>query len=161
MVINASLYKSLPYDPEKDLAPIIRIANTPNVVVVHPSVPAKTMKELVELIKSGDGKYTRLCPSGRRHAGESVRRTVQACRRSSIFTAIPFTGGGPMIQSVVAGHTPIAFSSMPPAAAQIKAGTLRALAVTGEKRIRQHAGHADHDRGRLSRARSARPRSAC
>ena len=49
--------------------------------------------------------------------------------------SIPFGGGGPMIQSVVAGHTPIAFSSMPPAAAQIQAGTLRALAVTGEKRI--------------------------
>jgi tripartite-type tricarboxylate transporter receptor subunit TctC len=49
--------------------------------------------------------------------------------------SIPFTGGGPMIQSVVAGHTPIAFSSMPPAAAQIQGGTLRALAVTGEKRI--------------------------
>jgi tripartite-type tricarboxylate transporter receptor subunit TctC len=49
--------------------------------------------------------------------------------------SIPFTGGGPMIQSVVAGHTPIAFSSMPPAAAQIQAGNLRALAVTGEKRI--------------------------
>ncbi len=102
-VINASLYKSLPYDPEKDFAPITRIATTPNVLVVHPSVPAKTVKF----------------------------RLSQKLDLSSI----PFGGGGPMIQSVVAAHTPIAFSSLPPASQQIQAGNLRALAVTAEKRV--------------------------
>jgi len=133
IVINASLYKSLPYDPEKDLAPIIRIANTPNVVVVHPSVPAASMKELVALIKSGDAKYHAYAHPG---VGTPANLSGELFKLSEKLnlTAIPFTGGGPMIQSVVAGHTPVAFSSMPPAAAQIKAGTIRALAVTAEKR---------------------------
>jgi tripartite-type tricarboxylate transporter receptor subunit TctC len=132
IVINASLYKSLPYDPEKDLAPIIRIANTPNVVVVHPSVPAKNMKELVALIKS-DAKYHAYAHPG---VGTPANLSGELFKLSEKLnlTAVPFTGGGPMIQSVVAGHTPVAFSSMPPAASQIKAGTIRALAVTAEKR---------------------------
>jgi tripartite-type tricarboxylate transporter receptor subunit TctC len=134
IVINASLYKSLPYDPEKDLAPIIRIANTPNVVVVHPSVPAASMKELVALIKSGDAKYHAYAHPG---VGTPANLSGELFKLSEKLnlTAIPFTGGGPMIQSVVAGHTPVAFSSMPPAAAQIKAGTIRALAVTAEKGV--------------------------
>ena len=72
-----SLYKSLPYDPDKDFVAVTRIATTPNVLVVHPSVPAKTMKELVELIKR-EPANTRLCAARRRHAGAPVRRTVQA-----------------------------------------------------------------------------------
>ena len=129
-----SLYKSLPYDPVKDFVAVTRIATSPNVLVVHPSVPAKTMKELVELIKREPGKYTGYAQPGlgtsAHLSGELFRLTLNLD-----LPSIPFGGGGPMIQSVVAGHTPIAFSSLPPAAAQIQAGTLRALAVTGEKRI--------------------------
>ena len=124
-VINPHLYKSVPYDPDKDFVAVTRIATTPNVLVVHPSVPAKTVNELVELIKSEPGKYTGYAHPGLGTLGASVRRTVPLTR-SSISPSIPFGGGGPMIQSVVAGHTPIAFSSMPPAAGQIQAGTLRA-----------------------------------
>ena len=133
LVINASLYRTLPYDPDKDLAPITRMANTPNVVVVHPSVPARTMKELVDLMRASDGKY-----HGYAHPGVGTPANLSGemfkLSQKLNLTAVPFTGGGPMVQSVVGGHTPIAFSSMPPAASQIKAGNIRALAITAEKR---------------------------
>jgi tripartite-type tricarboxylate transporter receptor subunit TctC len=133
LVINASLYRTLPYDPDKDLAPITRMANTPNVVVVHPSVPARTMKELVDLMRGSDGKY-----HGYAHPGVGTPANLSGemfkLSQKLNLTAVPFTGGGPMVQSVVGGHTPIAFSSMPPAASQIKAGNIRALAITAEKR---------------------------
>jgi tripartite-type tricarboxylate transporter receptor subunit TctC len=133
-VINASLYKSLPYDPDKDFAPITRIATTPNVLVVHPSVPAKTVQELVDLIRGSEAKYHSYAQPGlgtpSHLSGELFRLSQQLT-----LTAVPFGGGGPMIQSVVAGHTPIAFSSLAPASQQIAAGNLRALAVTAEKRV--------------------------
>jgi tripartite-type tricarboxylate transporter receptor subunit TctC len=133
LVINASLYKSLPYDPDKDFIAITRLANTPNVVVVHPSVPAKTMKELVALMKSADTRY-----HGYAHPGVGTPSNLSGelfkLSQNIDLTAIPFTGGGPMIQSVVGGHTPVAFSSLAPAAGQIKASNIRALAVTAERR---------------------------
>jgi tripartite-type tricarboxylate transporter receptor subunit TctC len=133
-VINASLYKSLPYDPDKDFAPITRIATTPNVLVVHPSVPAKTVKELVDLIRGSDPKYQSYAQPG---LGTPSHLSGELFRLSQklTLTAVPFGGGGPMIQSVVAGHTPIAFSSLAPASQQIAAGNLRALAVTADKRV--------------------------
>jgi len=134
IVINPHLYRSVPYDPDKDFVAVTRIATSPNVLVVHPSVPAKTVKELVELIKKEPGKYSGYAQPGlgtpSHLSGELFRLSLKLD-----LPSIPFGGGGPMIQSVVGGHTPIAFSSMPPAAAQIQAGSLRALAVTSEKRI--------------------------
>ena len=133
LVINASLYRALPYDPDKDLAPITRMANTPNVVVVHPSVPARSMKELVALMRSSDSKYHGYAHPG---VGTPANLSGELFRLSQNLnlTAIPFAGGGPMVQSVLGGHTPVAFASMPPAAPLIKAGNIRALAVTAEKR---------------------------
>ena len=132
-VINPHLYESLPYDP-KDFVAVTRIATSPNVLVVNPSVPAKTVKELVDLVKREPAKYTGYAQPG---LGTSAHLSGELFRLSLKLDlpSIPFGGGGPMIQSVVAGHTPIAFSSLPPAASQIQGGTLRALAVTGEKRI--------------------------
>jgi tripartite-type tricarboxylate transporter receptor subunit TctC len=132
-VTNRSLYKSLPYDPFKDLVAVTRIATTPNVVVVHPSVPAKTMKELVELMRTGGDRY-----NGYAHPGLGTPSNLYGeffrQKQNLKLTSIPFGGGGPMIQSVVAGHTPVAFSSLPPATAHIQAGRLRALAVTAGTR---------------------------
>ena len=92
-------------------------------LVVHPSVPAKTVKELVELMRGSDGKYHGYAHPG---LGTPAHLSGELFRLSQKLnlTAIPFGGGGPMIQSVVAGHTPIAFSSLPPAAAQIQAGNV-------------------------------------
>jgi tripartite-type tricarboxylate transporter receptor subunit TctC len=91
------------------------------------------MKELADLMRVPEAKYHSYAHPG---VGTPANLSGELFRLSQkiALTAVPFTGGGPMVQSVVGGHTPIAFSSMPPAASLIKAGTVRALAVTAEKR---------------------------
>jgi tripartite-type tricarboxylate transporter receptor subunit TctC len=125
-MINPGLYAKIPYDPYNDFDPVTEIADTPNVLVVHPSLPVKTVEELIALALSyanpGTGTPSHL-------SGEMFKLALKID-----MVAVPFQGGGPMIQSVVGGHTPIAFSSMPPAAPQIKEGRIRALAVTSAKR---------------------------
>ncbi|MEW6451215.1 MAG: tripartite tricarboxylate transporter substrate-binding protein [Pseudomonadota bacterium] len=130
--VNASLYPSLPYDPVKDFDPIIIAATSPEVLVVHPSVPAKNVQELIALVRAG--KYNNFAMPG---AGTPPHLSTELFKLSLKldFVTVPFGGGGPMVQSVVAGHTPIAFSALPAASAQIKEGLLRALAVTSAKRI--------------------------
>jgi tripartite-type tricarboxylate transporter receptor subunit TctC len=130
--VNTSLYRQMPYDPVKDLDPIIIAASSPEVLVVHPSVPARTVQELVALVRAGT--YNNFAIPG---AGTSPHLSTELFKLSLKldFTTVPFGGGGPMVQSVVAGHTPVAFSALPPAAPQIREGLLRALAITSAKRI--------------------------
>jgi len=130
--VNASLYASIPYDPVKDFDPIIIAATSPEVLVVHPSVPATNVQELIALVRAG--KYANFAMPG---AGTPPHLSTELFRLSLKldFVVVPFNGGGPMVPSVVAGHTPLAFSALPGAAAQIKDGLLRALAVTSSKRI--------------------------
>ena len=130
--INPNTYAKVAYDPVKDFIPISLVATTPNSLVVHPSVPVKTVKELVDMLRTAPGKYTIANPGTGTPPHLSGELFKHALKLET--TSVPFGGGGPMIQSVVGGHTPIAFSSMPPAAPQIKAGTIRALAVTALKR---------------------------
>jgi tripartite-type tricarboxylate transporter receptor subunit TctC len=134
LVINASLYKSLPYDTFKDFIAVSRIATTPNVLVVNPSVPAKTVKELVELMRKEPDKYHSYAQPGIGTPSHLSGELFKLSQKLNL-TAIPFGGGGPMVQSIVAGHTPVAFSSMPPAAPLIHGGKMRALAITAEKRL--------------------------
>jgi len=131
-MINPGLYAKAPYDPYNDFDPVTEIATTPNVLVVNPSVPAQSVQELVALIRAGGGKLAYANPgtgTPSHLSGEMFKLAL-----GLEMVAVPFPGGGPMIQSVIGGHTPIAFSSMPPAAPQITAGRLRALAVTSSKR---------------------------
>jgi tripartite-type tricarboxylate transporter receptor subunit TctC len=131
-VVNPSLFAKVPYDPVKDFAPITIVAVSPNVISVNPLVPAKNIKELIELIKANPGKYTFAAPgagSTPHLSGEIFRVTY-----GLDLPTVQFTGAGPSIQSTVGGHTPVAFSALPSASAQIKDGLLRALAVTAEKR---------------------------
>lgn len=130
-MINASLYPKLPYDTVKDFAPITIAATTPNVLIVHPSVPARSVSELVDLIRAK--KYDNYAMSG---AGTPSRVSAELFRLALDLdlTAIPFDGGGPAIASVIAGHTPISFSALAPAAGAIKQHLLRALAVTSNTR---------------------------
>ena len=130
--VNTSLYRQMPYDPVRDLDPIIIAASSPEVLVVHPSVPAKTVQELVALVRAGT--YNNFAIPG---AGTSPHLSTELFKLSLRldFTTVPFGGGGPMVQSVVGGHTPVAFATLPSASAQIKDGLLRALAVTSTKRI--------------------------
>jgi tripartite-type tricarboxylate transporter receptor subunit TctC len=131
-VVNPSLYAKIPYDPYKDFVPITMAGDSPNVLVVNPSVPAKSVKELVDLIKANPGKYN-FASAGTgttpHLSGELFKLTF-----GLDLVHVPFNGAGPAIQSTVAGHTPIAFTALPPAAPFVKGGELRALAVTSKAR---------------------------
>jgi tripartite-type tricarboxylate transporter receptor subunit TctC len=132
-MVNMSLYAKVPYDAVKDFAPVTLIAYSPNVVSVHPSVPAKTVPELRELVKANPGKYSFAGPgtgSTPHLSGELFRLTF-----GLDFPHVPFTGAGPAIQSTLGGHTPVAFSALPPAVPHAKDGKLRVLGVAAEKRV--------------------------
>ena len=131
-VVNPSLYAKNPYDPFKDFVPVTLAAASPNILVVHEDFPAKSVKELVELIKKNPGKYNYAMPgtgTTPHLAGELFKLTFHLD-----LTTVPFNGAGPAIQSAVAGHTPIAFTALPPTAPQVQGGKLRGLAVTSAKR---------------------------
>jgi tripartite-type tricarboxylate transporter receptor subunit TctC len=131
-MVNPSMYAKVPYDPIKDFAPITLVAASPNVVSVHPSFPAKTLKELVELVKAHPGKYSFAQPStgSTPHlAGELFKQQY----RLDLVT-VPFNSAALAINSTIGGHTPIAFTALPPAMANIKEGKLRGLAVLSVRR---------------------------
>lgn len=131
-VVNPNLYSNVSYDAYKDFAPISLVAASPNLLVVHPSVPAKTLQELVALVRANPGKYSYSHPgvgTTPHLSGELLRLTF-----GIDIVSAPFGGAGPAIASVLAGHTPVAFTALPPAMAHVKGGKLRALAITGSKR---------------------------
>jgi tripartite-type tricarboxylate transporter receptor subunit TctC len=130
--INPSLYNKIPYDPAKDFSPVTLLASTPNVVVVHPSVPAKTVQELVALLRVNPGKYS-YAMSGVGTPNHLQAEMFKLTTKVDLVT-VPFGGGGPAVQSTVGGHTPIAFTSLTPVRTLVAEGKLRALAVTGAKR---------------------------
>ena len=147
-VVNPSLFAKVPYDPVKDFAPITIVAVSPNVISVHPAVPAKNIKELIELIKANPGKYSFAAPgagSTPHLSGEIFRVTY-----GLDLPTVQFTGAGPSIQSTVGGHTPVAFSALPPAAAQIKEGLLRASGGDGRETLADAARCADHGGGGIT-----------
>ena len=131
-VVNPSLYSKIPYDPVKDFAPVTLAAISPNVLVVHPSIPAKSVRDLVEFLRANPGKYSYA------HAGNGTTPQLsgEMFRRSQNLdiVPVPFGGSAPAIQSTLGGHTPIAFTVLTPAVPQVKEGLLRALAVTTPKR---------------------------
>jgi tripartite-type tricarboxylate transporter receptor subunit TctC len=132
-VVNPSLYHKAPYDPDKDFVPITKAAAATHALIVNPAVPARSVKELIDLIKAEPLKYTIASPG----AGTTPHLSIELFKQSvglNELLVIPFAGGNPAIQSVVAGHTPLSFQAIPPATALIKDGKLRALAVTSTKR---------------------------
>jgi tripartite-type tricarboxylate transporter receptor subunit TctC len=131
-VVNPSLYAKVPYDAVKDFAPVTLVAVSPNVVVVNPSVAAKTLPELVQLIRDNPGKYSFAGPGigSTPHLGGELFRLAF----SLDLVHVPFTGAGPAIQATIGGHTPIAFTALPPALAAVQAGQLRALGVAATER---------------------------
>lgn len=131
-VVNPSLYAKNPYNAFTDFVPITLAAASPNILVVNASFPAKSVKELVELLKKEPGKYSIANPG----IGTTPQLAAELFKLSLKVDAssVPFGGAGPAIQSAVAGHTPIAFTALPPTSPQVQAGTLRGLAVTSAKR---------------------------
>lgn len=131
LVINPSLYTTIPYDPYKDFDPITLAVAFGTALSVNPSVPANTVKELVAIIRSGSGKYS--YTSG--GVGTPSHLLGELFRMSSSLDLphIPFSGSGPAITSVVGGHVPIAFTALTPALPQINGGKLRALAILSKR----------------------------
>jgi tripartite-type tricarboxylate transporter receptor subunit TctC len=131
LVVNPSLFK-LGYDTEKDLAPVSLIAVAPQVLLVNPQVPATTLQELIDWVRANPGKYSYA------HAGLGTPGFLAGEMLKQAFaldlTAVSFNGGGPAITSTIGGHTPVVFTTIATAAAHIKSGAIRALAVTGAKR---------------------------
>lgn len=131
-VVNPSLYAKVPYDAVKDFVPVTLVAVSPNVVVVNPSVPAKTLPELVQLIRDNPGKYSFAGPGvgSTPHLGGELFRLAFKLD----LVHVPFAGAGPAIQATVGGHTPIAFTALPPALSAVQAGQLRALGIAATER---------------------------
>jgi tripartite-type tricarboxylate transporter receptor subunit TctC len=131
-IVNPSLYPKIPYDPFKDFAPVTLAAATPNVLLVHPSIPASNVEELIAFLKVNNGKYS-YAHSG---IGTTSHLSGEMFKHSQDLdlVSVPFTGAAPAVQSALAGHTPIAFTVLTPALPQVKEGRLRALAVTTPKR---------------------------
>jgi len=132
VVVNPSLYAKLPYDTVRDFAAVTLAAASPHVLTVNPSVPAKTVQELISLVKANPGKYSYASPG----TGTTGQLAAELFRISLSLdlTHVPFNGAAPAITSTIGGHTPIMWGALPGAAPSIKEGQLRALAVTSGKR---------------------------
>ena len=163
LAINPTLYPNVGYDPRKDFAPVGLIATSALVVLVNPSVPAKTIPELIALAKKDPGKltYASAGVGSGIHLGAELFATMADIK----LTHIPYKGSSPALTDLIGGHVAIYFSSLPPAIALIKEGKVRALAVTGPKRSPLVARPADGRRSRAAarlRGRAAlRHRRAC
>jgi tripartite-type tricarboxylate transporter receptor subunit TctC len=131
-VVNPTLFNRIPYDSYKDFEPVTLAVASTTVVTIHPSVPAKTVKDLVALIKANPGKYSYASAGAGTQAhlaGEQFRLLL-----GLDLVHVPFNGGGPAIAAVVGGHTPIGFSSPAASIPQIKEGNVRALGITSKTR---------------------------
>lgn len=132
IVLNPAMYDKVPYDPYKDFEPVTVAVSAPTVVTIHPSVAAMTLSELVALIKSSGTKFSFASPgigTPPHLIGELFRLSL-----GLDLVHVPFNSAGQAVVSTLAGHTPIAFTSLPPAVPHILEGKLRALAITGRTR---------------------------
>ena len=130
--INASLYKSLPYDPVKDFVPITLIARVPNMLVINPDIPAKNVADLITLLKANPGKYS-FASSGNgtsQHLSGELFKSIAGVDMQHI----PYKGSPPALQDVVGGQVAMTFDNITTAWPLAKGGKLRALAVTTSKR---------------------------
>ena len=127
------LMTNLTYDAEKDFAPISLIAASANVLVVHPSVPANSVRELIAHAKANPGKLT-YASQGNGSSGHIVGEQFKQVTGTSV-THVPYRGAAPAVQDLVAGHVSMMFDIAPLAKTQIEAKTVRGLAVAGSQRL--------------------------
>lgn len=132
IVVNPAMYDEVPYDPYKDFEPVTVAVSAPTVVTIHPSLAARNLSELIALIKAGGTKYSFASPG----TGTPPHLIGELFRLSLglDLVHVPFNSAGQAVGSTLAGHTPIAFTSLPPAVSHINEGKLRALAVTSKTR---------------------------
>ena len=132
LTINPSLFAKLPFDPLRDFAPVTIIAAVPNLLVVHPSLPVKSVKELISLARSRPGKLN-YASTG---AGQSTHLSMELFKLMAAVdvTHIPYKGSSPALTDLLAGQVTLMFDNMPSCLPHVKAGKLRALAVSTLKR---------------------------
>ncbi|KQP18345.1 tripartite tricarboxylate transporter substrate binding protein [Pseudorhodoferax sp. Leaf267] len=133
LAVNPGLYPKLPYDVHKDLTPIVLAATVPSVVVVHPSVPVKTMAELSAWLKAKPGAIS-YASAG---AGTPSHLGMEYYKRATGVDPVhvPYKGGAPALADVMGGQVPLMMALVPEAMPMVKGGKLRALAVTSARRL--------------------------
>jgi tripartite-type tricarboxylate transporter receptor subunit TctC len=130
--INPAIYTKLPFDTEKDFSSVVTVASLPQILVANPNFPAKTVKEVIEMAKAKPGSisYASVGNGSPGHLAGAMMATDAGVE----MTHIPYRGGGPAVTDVMAGQVPLLWVSIPAAAQFVKAGKLRALAVSTVKR---------------------------
>src|SRR5258707_15138890 len=129
--INQTLYRKLPYNVVKDFQPIARLSDAPNILAVHPSFPAKSVKELLALAKARPGQVMYAS------AGAGTSTHIAAVLFEYLghvkLVHVPYKGGGPALIDVVAGQVPVTFATAASVSPHTKSGPLRGLAITGSR----------------------------
>ncbi len=133
-VINPSLYRKLPYDSVRDFAPVTLLASAPGILVVHPSVPAKSARELIALAKTRPGQlnYASAGNGTPPHLAAELFKTMAGVN----FIHIPYKGNTPAFIDLISGQVSLSFPTLPSALPHVRSGKLRALAVTSKERSR-------------------------
>lgn len=132
IAINPGLFDNMPYDPATELAPVSLIASVMNLLVVHPSVPANSVKELIALAKSKPGKLTYASAGN----GSTIQLAAEMFKHMAgvDIVGVNYRGSGPALLDLLGGRTDVMFENFPTAFTRVQAGGLRALAVTGKRR---------------------------
>jgi len=132
IVINPSLYKNMTFDPLKDLAPVTNLLRVPLVLVAHPSVPAKNLKELMALIQSKGGNFS--YASSGNGTPQHLTGELFASVTKLNMTHVPYKGSAPAISDLLGGHIPVMFDSTIAIMPHIKSGKVKAIAITSGQR---------------------------
>lgn len=130
LAINPSLYGNLPFDPEKDLSPVIQVVDSTNILSLHPSVAANSVKDLIALAKAKPMNFGSSGVGGTGHLAGELFNTMAGVK----MTHVPYKGGGPAMIDLVAGNIQVVFATAASAVPQIKGGKIKGLAVTTIKR---------------------------
>lgn len=133
MAVNVTLYKKLPYDPTVDFIPLAGLARVPFVLIVNPSLPVHSLRELIQYAKERPGQlsFASVGPGVPHHLyAELLMGTAGIA-----MTHVPYKGSAPALNDVVAGHIPLMFCDIPPALGMLQAGKVRALGVTTFSRV--------------------------
>ncbi len=132
LVTSPSLYARVPFDPIRDFAPVSQLTQSPNVWIVHPSFPAKTMAELIEIARAKPGQidFSSSGPASTQHLAGELLNVMAGIK----LVHVPYKGGGPALIDLMGARVPVMSSTLPSAVPHIKAGKVRALAVTSARR---------------------------
>jgi tripartite-type tricarboxylate transporter receptor subunit TctC len=130
MLVAPGIYNQLSFDPVKDFIPVSMLVSMPMILAVHPSVPAKTVKELIELSKKSPLSYASAGPGGPQHCAGELFNTLTGAK----ITHIPYKGEAPALTDAVGGQVPVIYSNLPAVTPYIHSGRLRAIAITSAAR---------------------------